>query len=449
MLFDLAPTMTMLGLLAWFIIQHRGRPLIQVYSLIVASYLNIFPTIDFLLVDGQGMDGFIYYQCLIITFFQLPLLGVMHLSVAGVRRFSAASEPAPARLSAWLPWFLGALLFVFWFVVFHYGLFFRRIGHESLQLTTANVPISLLYFYRIAVETSFFVIVYLWTTLSCVANESRYLLLYRSVLAAYLITFIFYFAINSRMQLILMVLCMICSQPRIAELFLKGRRLLLFGVFLVFFLLGITLFRELLLEGNGRISTDTLSDMLLDAMRLIAGRLNSIVILYELHEFGLDPWGFELSGMSHLLNFYLSFFIDRATFDAIKESLVTSPSVEIVNRLLSDQQVDFPKSMILDMFLSFGVYGLLLTSVIIGNTVGWVQRQMATFRGFTPFFLLSLFALPMLLEFEKEFMGTFFAFLKWSPMLILLYWWRPRFDPGQGFGTNLKQGKTTQIGAVD
>ena len=123
----------------------------------------------------------------------------------------------------------------------------------------------------------------------------------------------------------------------------------------------------------------------------------------------------------------MSYFTAPENYRAIKESFVTSPSVEIVNRMLLGNEADFPKAMILDMFLSFGVFGLLATAVLLGSLITWVQRNLNGFHGFTPAFLVSLYVLPMLLEFEKEFIGFVFAFMKWIPMLVLLYLLRPRF----------------------
>lgn len=427
---DLLPTLAMLVVAGWFIRQHRGLPVLQVYALIVTSYLNIFPALDLVFSNGEGMNGFFGYQCLIIAFFELPLLIVAHQMAPRWRRSNAnaaAAAPPRARLSALLPVVLGLMLVAFWFVALRYDLFFRRLGHEGLLRNTAEVPSLLLYLYRGAVETAFFVMVFLWTVLRCVRPDSRRYREYQIVLAGYLGTFVLFFAANSRMQFVLLLLCLICTQPPLAQFLLKPSRLLRFGLLLAVLVFGLTLFRELYLEDNDRIATGDLSELLLAAGWLIAARLDSVVIMYRMHDAGFNPLGFDLSGVMHVLNFYASFFTDPATYASIKESLVTSISVEVVNRRLSASEVDFPKSMILDMFLSFGVTGLVITAIALGSMVGRVQGHLKHFHGFTPALMVSLYALPMLLEFEKEFMGLFFAFLKWTPMLALLYLERPRF----------------------
>ena len=424
---DLVPTVAMFAVVVAFVRHHRGQPVLQVHALIATSYLNVFPALDYVLTGGESMVGFAQFQWLIIFFFQLPLLWVAHHAGAGAKASSLSHPPARARLSPWLPWLLVALLLVFWFVAVYYDLFFRRLGHEGLQRSTAEVPGLLLYLYRGAVETSFLVIVFLWTTLRFVARESRHYRPYQWVLVAYLATFLLFFAANSRMQFILLLLCLVCTQAGIADFVRRRVSLLRGGLLLAVLIVGLTLFRELYLEQNERIAADDLPDLMLVVGWLIAARLDSVAILYRLREVGFDAWSFDLSGIAHVFDFYIAFFSDPATYDAIKESLVTSPSVAIVNRLLSTSEVDFPKSMILDMFLSFGVFGLVLTAGLLGILLGFVQRRLNSFRGFGLAFLVALYLLPMLLEFEKEFIGFMFAILKWTPVLLLLYLHRPRF----------------------
>ncbi len=426
---ELLPNVAMLVVVAWFIHAHRSQPVLQIHTLIVTSYLTVFPALDFLFSEGGGMDGFGELQLLLIIFFQVPLMLFSH-HVAGPPTRRPEPMAHSMRLHAGLPVVLGILLLNFWFVALNYDLFFRRLGHEGLQRNAAEVPTLLLYGYRGAVETAFFVIAFLWTTLRRAAPETHHYRRYKWALAGYLLTFILFFAANSRMQFVLLLLCLICTQPVIARFVLKPSNLLTFGLGLMLLVLGLTLFREFLLEHNDRITSDDLPALIMAAGWLIASRLDSVVILHSLREMGFDPWGFDLSGVVHVLMFYISFFADSEAYNAVKESLVTSPSVLIVNRLLSASEVDFPKSMILDMFLSFGALGLLLTACLLGLAVGQIQRSIASSHNFQLPFLAALYMLPMLLEFEKEFIGLFFSMLKWAPALVLVYLWRPH----QGLG---------------
>jgi hypothetical protein len=425
MLIHLVPTLFMVAVVGWFIRRHSGLPVVQLYALIVVSYLNIFPALNLLFSKGEGINSFAYYQLLIIGFFELPMLFFSHLIAGRFHRALPDFGLSATRLSPLLPLALGGMLVAFWFVGLYYDAFFRRLGHAGLARITAEVPALLLYLYRCTVETSIFVILFLCTILRCVRRDTRYYGRYRIVLTIYLVSFVLFFLANSRLQFVLLLLCLICTQPPVAEFFLRRRRMLKFGLFLLALVVGLTLFREVYLEKNNRLEIENLMDLLLGVGRLISARLDSIEILYRMQDAGFDSLSFDLTGVLHVVNFYLAFFTDPATYASIKESLVTSPSLAIVNRFLSVDEVDFPKSMILDMFLSFGVLGLVIAGFVLGSIIGWLQRQLKGLGGFSLPFIVSLYALPMLLQFEKEFMSLFVGFLKWIPMFALLYWARP------------------------
>jgi hypothetical protein len=423
---DAVPSVVMLTIVGWYVARHFKQPVLQVHALITASYLNLFPMLNYLLSDRLGMESFSYYQWLIVLLFQLPLLLITHLTAGSTARVSAYKREL-AALSPWLPWMLLIVLAGFWYVALGYDLFYRRIGHMGLQRNTAEVPVALLYFYRIAVETSFFVMMFLLTTLNYVAPNSRYYWRYKMSLLACVGSFVPFYIANSRMHFVLLILCIFCTQPRTAHSVASRFGMLPLSLATATLVLCLTLLRELLLEDNGRLETGDVVDMLHSASSLIAARLDSLSMLNELDLVGFKAWGFDLTGMAHTISFNVSFFTDPETYRTIKESLITSPSVKLVNELLFRPEVDFPKSMILDMLLSFGVTGLIVTAVLLGTMIGRVQHYLNSFRGFSLAFLGSLYALPMLLEFEKEFVGFLLAFIKWIPALIFIYWQRPRF----------------------
>ena len=82
--------------------------------------------------------------------------------------------------------------------------------------------------------------------------------------------------------------------------------------------------------------------------------------------------------------------------------------------------------MIVDVFLSFGVYGLSVLSLIIGYIISKVQTHVTPTNGFTFSFIASLYLIPILLQFEKEFLGFLISCVKWVPLLFVLYWFRPK-----------------------
>lgn len=423
MIVNLLPSITMLFVVAWYSSRQKNATAIKLYLLIVSSYLLVFPSLDYVLKNGEGMADFLYIQTLIIGFFVIPLLGFISLASRNQKKIYHPISKTSIRLTSWLPITLGLFLLIFWIVALHFDLFQRRLGHEALARQSADVPALFLYIYRGVVETAFFTIIYLWNCVSQTTILNRYYRQYQIILSAFLLTFIIFFGLNSRMQFIILVLCLLCTQEKLARIFTA--RLWSTTVLLLVSVIGLTLLREIYLESNDRIDFTNLESILLAVSLLIIERLDSTIILYRLFESGLDPLDFHLSGISHVMDFYLAFFYDPVLYTAIKESLITSPSVEIANRFLSNSEIDFPKSMILDMFLSFGVLGLLLVSSFLGLGIGAIQTSIRTSKKFNFNFLISIYTLPLFLEFEKEFFGFIFNFLKWLPVLIFLYIARP------------------------
>ena len=195
---DLLPTTIALCLIVAFVRRNRGSPVLQIYALIVASYLNVFPLLDYLFSGGDELTTYGLYQWLVLVFFEIPMMWVANRICP--RRAGLPDKdrvPLPASLSPIIPALQVFLLLGFWLVALKYNLFFRRQGHEGLLEASASVPGPLLYVYRAAVETAFLSIMFLWTTLRTVTSESRHYRLYQMMLAGYLATFVLFFGANS------------------------------------------------------------------------------------------------------------------------------------------------------------------------------------------------------------------------------------------------------------
>lgn len=406
---------------------HRGFLVLQLYVLISTSYLNIFPALNYILSNGEGLSEFWKYQWLVGLFFQFPLLLILHIGTLFSKSQKTKALRGSAKLSVLLPIGLAVILISFWGVALGYDIFLRRIGFTELMKATSNVPSALLYIYRSVVETSFFVIIFLLTTLRMARVHASHYLLYKTLTFAYIVTFLIYFLVNSRMQFILIFLAIACTQPRFEKAML-GQSWVRFVVLLGFVVLALTLLREVVLEDSGRIDISNLLVLLLNFGQGLAERLDALKILCQIDGLGFDPFGFNLIGLSNFVTLHWWFFVDATAYQEIKESLTTSPSVVIVNQMLPDQVVDFPKAVILDMFLSFGVFGLLGIATLLGVLLTWIQRCINTSQGISPSYILAIYMLPLILAFENEFLGSFFAFLKWLPLFMLVCMLRPRFD---------------------
>jgi hypothetical protein len=182
----------------------------------------------------------------------------------------------------------------------------------------------------------------------------------------------------------------------------------------------------LVFENNNRVSNSSILNSVVDSVGLIAGRLDSMWILTALSDRGFNPLSFNLSGIGIIWDLYYSFVFDPVHYQDIKNSLETSPSAVIINQLMTVSQIDFPKSMVLDVFLSFGVIGLMPLALIVGKVLNSIESQISSNKYTTFYYIAALYVAPMILEFEKETFSIIVSVMKWSPILLLVFAVRPR-----------------------
>lgn len=420
-------------LLVFCIRRNSKRPIAAIYAVIAYSYLNLFPTIDISYSINPDTYRFSQIQLLVLFAFEVPLLLSIsllksHPEAITANQLKSVTERNIFILNPLIIALQFGLVIVFWYVALYYDLYFRRLGFEALERNSSGVPTILLYGYRAAVETSFFITAFSISIYSKVTKKGLLKYVFAFSITLYLTTFSAFFLINSRMQFILMMICIFATTPLRAKLISNGPKLIsLLGTLAVAIVL-LTVLRELVLEDNNRISNSSIWNLVVDSVGLIAGRLDSVWILTDLSDRGFNPFAFNLSGVYVIWDLYYSFVFDPSHYQQIKNSLETSPSAVIINQLMTVTQIDFPKSMVLDVFLTFGVLGILPLSVAIGKILNTIEQKIKTENPSNLYYIFSLYVIPMVLEFEKETFSILVSVFKWSPVLFLAYLVRPRSD---------------------
>ncbi len=394
-------------------------PLVQVYLAVVFCYLNLFPLISNVLTVFPS-ENFSKAQYIAVFLFEIPLFSLLAFNGWRQRNRSVGRHPSSISLSPIAPWALSVLLAIFYFVALAYDQFFVRLGYDAFLHNPDSVPKLLLYPYRLAVDGSFFVILYLVFCLQFSAPDAKYRASHKFVLVLYLTTFLVFFLINSRMQFLLLLLCLYFVRPGFKSPKINIKKLSYLSIGAVSLVVFLTLIREYLIESNDRLVAGELGGFFYLVSLLIADRLNSLVMLTRALDVGYSPFNPELSGLIHLWNLYFSFFADPATYSEIRSSEITSPSVAIINKILSEGHVDFPKSMMLDVQLIFGSLALPLLAWLLASLIIFCQTSIKNAAKVNARLILSLFLAPLLLQFEKETFGFISFALKWSPLLLLL-----------------------------
>lgn len=391
-----------------------------IFILIVTVYLLLGPFLNSFNMTGNKLTTYYIYHPLIIILFYMPFLGFMAVRGNIGGNFSAPKRIVRDRfvLPIIFPIFLLLLLVVFWNTVLEGGLLFRRIGHEALFQTTTNIPKLWLYLYRLTVESSFFIVMILSSVTKVFCGTTKNYGLYRFTLVCFVLSFSFYFAINSRMQFLILILVLMLNVTGLAS---NGgfRKIVVLFVSMVSIIISLTLFRELFLEGNDRLNDGSFMALLSSTVLLVAARSDILEIFYYLDSVGYDPLSINLIGIKQSIYFPISFLIDREYYDYTKATLQTSSSVAAVNEIAGSDFVDFPKTYVVDALLAFGALILPLVAVIYAGIISMITKTLRRSKIFGARWLLLVFMIPILLQFEKELMTPIIAFLKWSPILVI------------------------------
>lgn len=402
-------------------LKRLGRyPIICIFLMTVVAYTVFFPLVSFLLGPFPPVGVFYYHQALLLVFFIAPLL--FFLGNEGRRSAKFKVKEVEVRPRPIFPAILIANLVLFIAAAVYFNLLFVRLGYADFLSTIEGTPAIVQYHNRITTETSFFTIILLISIIRS-APRAAYVDLYKFCLAGYALVFAAYFIVNSRMQFVLLVILIITSNYKFGSI--NFVRLIRIAFLLIVTVISLTLLREFVIEKNYRLDASSAAILLRESTLLISDRLNSMVMIDMAGQGSYNPFIPNLDGLKFFIRFTLSPILDPAYFAYMKSIEITSPSVFTLNGILFRRDVDFPKSMLIEILLDFGILGLPLFSYVLARICGWIQFELRHSRAFDARFLLALFVLPLLMQFEKEFTGFATSILKWSPFLLMAYLFRP------------------------
>tara|TARA_R110000787_G_scaffold10961_3_gene36433 strand:+ start:435 stop:1742 length:1308 start_codon:yes stop_codon:yes gene_type:complete len=418
---EVIPSLFILGVTGLALTRLKHFPISQIYILFVVAYTSLFPALDLLMSPFPLKGAFGFHQSMFAIFFILPLI----LFILMRSRFSIVTGNQSddiVNLNTYSPIILSASAIVFLVAALAYNLFFVRLGYGEFLQIASSTPNVVRYHYRMAVETSFFVIIYL-TAIIRSYPDARFIGAYKVTLGVYILVFGAFFLVNSRMQFLLLVILLLASNYKTG--IINFRRLAKLGVMVVALAISLTLLRELFIEQNNRLDVSSFMILIRETVWLIASRLNSVVMIDTAGQGLYNPFIPNLDGLWFLIKFNLAAFNDPAYYEYMKAIQITSPSVFVINDILVRTDIDFPKSMMVEVLLIFGLLGLPVLAYILARVVGRIQFIVKRFSPTDPQFILALYVLPGILQFEKEFSGFLFSLIKWAPMVIFIIVSRP------------------------
>ena len=290
------------------------------------------------------------YQPIILVLFYIPFL--FFTLVFNKSNKAIQAEIKYKDLPAFLPIIIFIFLSIFVFVIIDNNLIFRRMGHAALFEATSQLNLYQKIVYRLITEASFFVVLAFRAIINNSLPSTKNIYLYKIVFYLFASVFLIYFLLNSRMQFILFLVFFILSlKPSESGNF---SRFIGYGFLIFITLLSITFFRELTLEASGRIIETNFLSQMQSVLVIIGDRLNILEIFYTIHHYGYDPMSVNLSGFLQVIYFPISAFIDPQYYEITKLNLTTSSSVVVANEITGGGFVDFPKTIIVEIMLTFG-----------------------------------------------------------------------------------------------
>lgn len=419
---EVIPSLFILVVTGMALARLKNFPISQIFILLVVAYTSLFPALDFLMSPFPLKGVFGFHQSMFAAFFIFPLI----LFIIIQSRFPRSIVRVPGtveRLNTYSPIILSASAVIFLVASLAYNLFFVRLGYGEFLQIASDTPNIVRYHYRMAVETSFFIIIYLTAIVRCYP-QAKSIAAYKITLGIYILVFGAFFLVNSRMQFLLLVILLLASNYKTG--IINFRKLAKLGAVIVTLAISLTLLRELFIEQNNRLDVSSTMVLIRETIWLIASRLNSVVMIDTAGQGDYSPFSPHLEGLWFLIKFNLAAFNDPAYYEYMKSIQITSPSVLIMNDILVRNDIDFPKSMMVEVLLIFGLLGLPVLAYVLARVVAKVQFTLKRFYPTDSRFILALYVLPGVFQFEKEFSGFLFSLIKWVPMAVFILVSRPK-----------------------
>ena len=359
------------------------------------------------------MGVVVYYTSVSIVCFLLPLL-ISYLALSRGRscRLSVEVRMVRFRIFAYLL-FTCALFFIY--ITVEGNVFFRRIGHKGLAANSLNMPIFWLAFSRLFSETSIFITMVIHVVL--LHSGRRHSKITRFCILGYFLTVLTFILINSRMHALVLLLSHFCISAMHGDKKKVYRAVPKLTALAFAAIVVVLVSRATLAEGQASASS-LLS--IVNSGASTTERLNGSDILVDLHEDIAQKGLMHGAAWKNSIMVYYYMIFDTAKYFWLKDNMRTTPKVTIYEHYRGEHIIDRPSSIIADVYVNFGALGLILSGVIVGALLSYVRFGLNnTTSTFT--FLSSLYLIPLLFQFEKEFISLIIMLLKYSITLFLLY----------------------------
>jgi len=390
---------------------HINRDIVLfVYCIIALVYGMLAPLAS---IENNGVVT-LYFIAIFVFFFLVPLLIIYKaLPSVNIRQLNVNVSNHRVRIFSFL---LCVSALIFLYITVDNGIFFRRIGHEALAINSLNLSMAQLVFTRLFEETAIFITMILHILF--IYSNKRPSKISMLFMLCYLLIILAFFLINSRMQAIILFLAHFCIFASFNNFYRVIPKVIL--------MLFITFWTVLILRSAMVVESINVSSIVseVSSENPVSDRLNGLKIIIDLNE-NISEKGLmygEAWRNSIMIYYYMIF--DKNKYYLIKSNMETTPKVLIYQHYKGASIKDAPSSIVSDVYPNFGIIGLVISGGLIGVLLYLIKLGLNNTTNLFQF-LLSLYLIPLLFQFEKEFISLIFMIFKYSFILFLVYILRP------------------------
>jgi oligosaccharide repeat unit polymerase len=392
---------------------HINRDVVLiVYCIIALVYGMLAPLAS---INNNGVVT-LYYIDIFILFFLTPLFIIYKaFPSVKIRQLNVNVSNSKTLIFSFLLC-LSALIFLY--IAVDNGIFFRRIGHEALARASLDLSRVQLIFTRLFQETAIFITMVLHILFVYSNKRKRLSKISTLFILCYLLVILTYFLINSRMQLMILILshfCIFASFNKISRTIPK----LIAMLFIAFWT--VLILRGAIVTENVSVSS-IISEVISE--NPISNRLNGLKIIIELNEEVSERGMMYGEAWRNSIMIYYYMIFDENKYNLMKINMETTPKVLIYQYYKGEHIKDSPSSIVSDVYPNFGIIGLVILGGFIGMLLYLIKSGLNNTTNLFKF-LLSLYLIPLLFQFEKEFISLIFMVFKYSFVLFLVYIYRP------------------------
>ena len=370
------------------------------------------------------IQTYITLQYFVLIFYEIPLILIYFFRIRNKKINTSISFMVSQKNSfLYNSFILFCLIFSFGFLYISITnfVFFTRIGHRALFELTQNLSTIEFLIYRIYKELGLFISVLLLILKISSGHRNFFNLLNISFVSNVLIYGAFVL-VNNRLQSIIFILILSFTYIIFTNIKIKFKVLGFVLIAVFYSITVVTNFRDSFSENNGKPKFSQVINPFYESNEYndpLSNRLNGLYYIASAFD-KIDTKGYALfKPINHSFKMLLGSFYSSEYYLNAKSNLLTNSRSITGVHFFGFASVDTYQTHLSELFLSFGIIGFFLGSIIMANLFVYVTTNIFEPKSIFKL-LLAILMTYYILQFEKDFISILLGWVKLIPLLIIL-----------------------------